>query len=266
MKNDEFPNEDRIDLELSALIDLGMQSEALKLAAAIIDSPKPRAAAIFEAIHAVGIFARRPMQWKHRIEKLLARIGRRTTQSARESFLLYFASINDYPQASKFIKSPRSFTPQGIYLAVEALLHLGRIEDADLVVRQARIPDSDDDALDFLSEAVALVRSATGDHEQALHLRRQAPCTSPIARNIVEGAAKSAVALAIQDLDRRLAELQTRENDWDETCLSIPGNEESRLKECRTAYRTLQDRYLRHFSKDELHSYRLDATARPRIR
>lgn len=266
MKNAESRPPDQTSLELSGLIELGMHRDALKLAATIIDSRKPTAESIFEAIRAVGVFARRPIRWKRRIENLLGRIGRRTTHAAREIFLLYFATIDDHAQAALFIQSPRSFTPQGIHLAVETLLHLGRIDDAERVIQQARIPDSDTDALDFLSEAVALVRSATGDHEQALHLRRQAPCTSPIARNIVEGAAKSAVALAIQDLDRRQEELRARENDWDETSLMIPGNEDSLLKECRSAYRALQNRYLRHFRKDELHSYRLDDTARPRIR
>lgn len=177
---------------------------------------------------------------------------------ARESFLTFFSVMGDHARAVEFVSAPGTFSAATIYLAVDSLLELGRREEADAVVRKARVSADDEEGLEFLREAADLLRTAFGDHEQAWALRRESTCKGPIVRNLVEGMVKSCRALAISDLDLRIAEFEKQQGAFDETALTLPGNQEGLVRGNGATCRKWQRRLGRLFTEEDRRSYRLN--------
>ena len=150
-------------------------------------------------------------------------------------------------------------SPPAIFLAVNSLLELGRREEARIVIAKAQSAP-DDDSLDYLGEAAASVHSAFGNHAEAWQIRRSLPCTSPVSRNIVEGMVQSSLALAISDLDTRLDQLAEREHEaaFDETSLTVPGNQSGLNEETRAVYQKWRQRLIRLFPTKDLQQHNLE--------
>lgn len=100
--------------------------------------------------------------------------------------------------------------------------------------------------------------SALGKHEQAWKIRRHRPAAGPVGGNIMEGTVKSALALAISDLDRRLAELDEQALEFDETALAVPENQEGLLTETAASLRKWRRKLIRLIPKNDLRHYNLN--------
>ncbi len=79
----------------------------------------------------------------------------------------------------------------------------------------------------------------------------------------MEGTVKSALALTIGDLDRRLAELeeQMKMAAFDTAELSVPGNQTGLLQDNAAAYRKWRRKLVRLFPKKDLPRYALGTLA-----
>lgn len=242
--------------KLSGLIELGMGSEALRVAARILERRNPTPGEVMESIIAIGVFASVPARWKPRVDALVARLSKRRRHRMRETFILFYATIGD-ERFEEFIRAPRSFAPETIFLVVKALLGKGKQDQAKKFIMRARVPDNPD-AFDYLAEAYASVLSANGDYFGAWVARRRCPLTTPVTRDIVEGMVKSSLAMTIRDLDERIEYVQAQiENGDDETALIVPGNHDALLEDSAAAFRKWRSKLARLFSKEDLRLFAL---------
>ena len=247
--------------QLGGSIDLGMKEESLRLAAAIIESPKPKPEEIDEALRAIGIFADRMKSWMPRIDKMLSRISKRTRNKCRDMLILYFATVKEYERAASFIIAPNKLSPDSFYYAMESLVELRRFDEAKKLAHKHSWYKSEPPPNDYVDEAIAVSAGIEGEFHRAFLTRIWCPANTPLARDIFLGTIESGLALLIQNLDVRLEELKGKKKfaSSDSTQLIIPGNEDKVLSDEEKFCIRWRAQLLKLIPKSRRFRYRLDS-------
>ncbi|NBR87180.1 MAG: hypothetical protein EB141_16355 [Verrucomicrobia bacterium] len=116
--------------ELEGCLHLGMEREALRLAARILRSESINAVAFDSAVNALLICENRLARWVDRVESAFVVLSRRDQPKSAKAMFHFYVSLNRWTDAVRFLPR-RPATAEALLFSMWTLLNLRRIEEAE---------------------------------------------------------------------------------------------------------------------------------------
>lgn len=174
--------------ELEGCLHLGMEREALRLAARILRAGTLNAAAFDSALNALLICEDRLGRWRNRVESAFAALTPRDQHKVSRAMFNFHVSLNRWNDAARFM--PRQ--PAGaeeLLFSVWTLLHLRRTEEATSLFKGCRRRyrnATDDFERSCLLEAAGCLLAQIGEWGEAEAVSERGSGFWPFASNAWE--------------------------------------------------------------------------------
>jgi tetratricopeptide (TPR) repeat protein len=229
--------------ELSGYLELGMMSEAERLARAYLTNEQPSGQQFGEAMDAILVSAE-PSRWKAQIEKAYKSLSRDHRSAMRFKMLSFYWSLSDLKTAEDFLSWKNGCDPAELLIAMEIYLESGRIQEAGKVARKCervlKAPRSDFDE-GMLRTALGNYYGRQGQPVRALNCLTEMPLNSPFLRNALVTTVELSLLPALTALDRGFDAIARKKQDPDLSIeLQMPRLEDELMAEIERDLRQLK--------------------------
>ncbi|MEN9602616.1 MAG: hypothetical protein RIS56_2222 [Verrucomicrobiota bacterium] len=120
--------------ELEGCLHLGMEQESLKLAGRILRTHNLYATAFDSAVNSLLICEDQLRRWLGRVESAFTALSRRDQRKSATAMFNFYVSLSRWNEAARFLPR-RPATSEQLLFSMWTLLHLRRMEEAELIYR-----------------------------------------------------------------------------------------------------------------------------------